>query len=262
MTQNPSQNKPIVGAQLYTCRDYAKTIPEISETLRKVAEIGYTAVQVSGFGPVDSKELAKVLSDSGLTVAGTHVGWDRFLTDIDALIEEHREWGCRHPAIGGLPGEYFSEEGLTRFLDEVQEVGARLGAAGMDFSYHNHHHELTRYSGRTWLDRLYSDSDPACVKAEIDTYWIQAGGGDPVQWIRRCAGREPLLHLKDMAMGPDKKARMAEIGEGNLNWPAILQAAEEGGVEYLLVEQDECYERTPFESLAISYEHLKEWGYR
>jgi len=108
---------------------------------------------------------------------------------------------------------------------------------------------------------LYDQADSRHLKAEIDTYWIQAGGGDPVEWIRKCAGREPLLHLKDMGITPGREVRMAEIGEGNLNWPAILKAAEQAGVEYLLVEQDNCYDRGPFESLAISYANLKEMGY-
>jgi sugar phosphate isomerase/epimerase len=98
------------------------------------------------------------------------------------------------------------------------------------------------------------------LKAEIDVYWIQAGGGDPAAWIRKCAGREPLLHLKDMAVGPGREQRMAEIGEGNMNWSAILQAAEESGVEWYLVEQDHCYGRDPFESLAISYRNLRAMG--
>jgi sugar phosphate isomerase/epimerase len=130
----------------------------------------------------------------------------------------------------------------------------------MDFSYHNHNPEQIRHGERTWLARLYEQASPKILKAEIDTYWIAAGGGDPAAWIRRVFGRQPLLHLKDMAMGPDRQPRFAEIGEGNLNWPAILQAARESGVQYLLVEQDLCYDRTPFESLAISYRNLKDMG--
>ncbi|MFC1452897.1 sugar phosphate isomerase/epimerase family protein [Verrucomicrobiota bacterium] len=254
--------KPVVGAQLYTVRDFTKTLPDIVATFKKVADAGYTAVQISGFGPVDPGDLAKAVADSGLTVAATHVGWDRFLSDLDALIDEHKAWGCRHLAIGGLPGEYFCEEGVSRFLDELTPVAKRLETEGMDFSYHNHNHELARYDGRPWLSRLYEQGAGRWLKAEIDTYWIQAGGGDPAEWIRLCAGREPLVHLKDMTITPEREIRMAEVGEGNLNWPAILQAAEDGGVEYLLVEQDSSYERDPFESLAISYRNLKAMGYR
>ena len=137
-----------------------------------------------------------------------------------------------------------------------------LAKEGMDFSYHNHSHEMARYGEKTWLAMLYEQAAPDVVKAEIDVYWIQAGGGDPALWVQRCAGREPLLHLKDMSVTPEREQRFAEIGEGNLNWPAIMDAAREGGVEWYLVEQDDCYGRDPFESLAISYKNLREMGLR
>jgi len=252
--------KHCVGAQLYTVREFTNTLPDIAETLKKVADIGYTAIQISGFGPVDLKEVNRLIVDNGLTVASTHTGWHRFLNELDEVIAEHKMWNCTHPAIGGLPQEYYSLDGLKRFLDELAPIAAKLAEEGMDFSYHNHNHELIRYGDKTWLEMLYEQADPEVLKAEIDTYWIQAGGGDPAAWILKCAGREPLLHLKDMAMAPGREQRFAEIGEGNLNWPAIMEAAAQGGVEWYLVEQDRCYDRDPFESLAISYRNLKAMG--
>jgi len=252
--------KPFLGAQLYTVREFTKTDFDLAMTLKKVADMGYTAIQISGMGPIDAKEVAKMVEDAGLTIAATHVDWNQLLNDLDMVIEKHKLWNCVHVAIGGLSGGYYSVDGLKRFLDELTPIAERLIQEGMDFSYHNHNHELVRYGKKTWLEMLYEQADPKYLKAEIDTYWIQAGGGDPAEWIRQCAGREPLLHLKDMAMAPNRQQRFAEIGEGNLNWPAILQAAAEGGVEWYLIEQDDCYERDPFESLAISYNNLRGMG--
>jgi sugar phosphate isomerase/epimerase len=96
---------------------------------------------------------------------------------------------------------------------------------------------------------------------EIDTYWITHGGGDPAQWIGRCAGRIPCVHFKDMGVGPDRQPRMAEVGEGNLNWPAILIACREADVRWYIVEQDKCY-RDPFDSLALSLGNLRQMGLR
>ena len=257
-----AKKKPVVGAQLYSVRAFTKDMPGVVESLKKVAKAGYTAVQLSGFGPVDYREVARAVRDAGLSAVSTHESWDRFMKDLDRLIEEHKAYECVHLAIGGLPKEYFTADGVKRFVDELQPVAARLAKEGMDFSYHNHNHELVKHGGRRWLDMLYEQASARMLKAEIDTYWITAGGGDPAAWVRQCAGREPLLHLKDMIITPEREQRFAEIGEGNLNWPAILAAAEEGGVEYLLVEQDNCYGRDPFESLAISYRNLTEMGYR
>ena len=253
-------NMPVAGAQLYTVREFCKTIKDVATTLEKVKAIGYTAVQVSGFGPVDPKDVDKLLDQTGVVCAGTHVSWNRYLDELDAVIEEHQMWKCSHAGIGGLPGEYRDADGIKRFLDEFGPVGAKLKAAGMDFSYHNHNHELVKLNGKTWLAALYEQADPAVLKAEIDTYWIQAGGGDPEAWVRKVAGRIPLLHVKDMCITPEREVRFAEIGEGNLNWPAIMDAAKDAGVEYCLVEQDLCYGRDPFESLAISYRNLKAMG--
>jgi len=253
--------KPVLGAQLYTVRDSTQTADDLRETLRKVREIGYTAVQLSAVGPIAPDEIAGLVREAGVTVAATHAAWPRFLEDLDGVIREHQMWDCRHTAIGGLPNDYYSEAGVPRFLEELVPVAERLAAAGLDFSYHNHDREFARCGKRTWLAQVFDGADPRHLKAELDTYWIQAGGGDPADWIRRCAGRVPILHVKDMCITPEREVRYAEIGEGNLNWPAILRAAEEGGVEYLVVEQDECYGRDPFESLAISYGNLRRMGY-
>ena len=253
--------KGVPGAQLYTVRQFTQTIEDVAETLKKVADIGYTAIQISAFGPVEPKDVARIAQDNSLTVAATHMAWDGFLKDLDTVIETNSLWGCKHPAIGGLPAEYRTAAGIERFIDELTPIAEKLAAEGMDFSYHNHNHELARYDCRkTWLETLYERADPNVLKAEIDTYWIQAGGGDPAAWLRMCAGRIPVIHLKDMCITAEREVRMAEIGEGNLNWPAIIEAAEAGGVEYYLIEQDQCYGRDPFESLAISYGNLKGMG--
>jgi len=250
----------VVGAQLYTVRQFTQTRDDIAKTLKKVADIGYRVIQISAFGSIDPKETARLAEDSGLTIASTHVAWDRFLNDLDAVIEEHLVYKCVHPAIGSLPGEYRGADGVKRFVDELGPIAEKLAQAGMDFSYHNHSHEFVRYGDKTMMDMLYEWADPSLLKFELDVYWVQHGGADPALWVRKCAGREPLLHLKDMRITPQREQRYAEVGEGNLNWEAILAAAREGGVEWYLVEQDQCYDRDPFESLAISYRNLRAMG--
>lgn len=250
----------VLAAQMYTLRKFTQSPEDIAGTLAKVRAIGYEAIQISAFGPCDPAELAKMLKGEGLAVCSTHTAWQRFVDEIDKVIEEHRMWGCKHPAIGGMPNEYRSAEGVVKFAALATDVGEKLAQAGMDFSYHNHNHEFVKVGGKTLLEMLYESSDARYLKAEIDTYWVQAGGGDPAAWIRKYAGRMPVLHLKDMVMGPDGKVRMAEIGEGNLNWPEILAAAKDAGVQWYCIEQDECYERDPFDSLKISLENLHQMG--
>lgn len=250
-----------LGAQLFTLRDFTKTRDDLARTLEKVKAIGYPAVQVSAIGKdIPPAEVAQLLKDNGLDCGATHMGWGQFQEDLDTVIETHQMWGCKHSAIGGLPGDYFSLEGVQKFIDELGPMVERLQAAGMTFSYHNHSHEFRPFDGKTWLARVYEGTAADQLKAELDVYWVTAGGGDPAAWIRQLGARQPLVHLKDMTIAEGREQRFAPVGEGNLNWPAILEACKEVGVEYYLVEQDNCYDGDPFACLESSYRFLRAQG--
>lgn len=256
-------SKCVIGAQLFTVRDFTKTIEDVAETLKKVAAIGYEAVQISAFGKVDYREVARLVADSGLTVGATHHGWDEFRNDTEAVIAKNKAWGCKHPALGGVGGEYRSFDGIKRLLDEFGPVHEKLQAEGLDFSYHNHDWEFARFDcpdNKTWLQTLLEMSEGRGVNFEIDTYWVQAGGAEPTLWLDKCAGRMPAIHFKDMCITPEREARMAPIGEGNLNWPGLLEAANAGGCEFAFIEQDRTYDRDPFECLEASFRYLRSLG--
>ena len=247
-----------LAAQLYTVRDFTNTPADIATTMKKVKQLGYDAVQCSALGVIDAHELKRIVDGEGLTICATHTDYERMRNEPQAVIDEHNLWGCKHAAIGGLPQEYRNAEGYARFAKDASKVGKRLAEGGLTFSYHNHSFELERFNGRTGLELLYEESDPKYFNSELDTYWIQHGGGDPAAWIRKLKGRADIIHLKDMAMDGHTQL-FAEVGEGNLNWPAILDACKEAGVEWYIIEQDTC-QRDPFESLGISLRNLKEMG--
>lgn len=250
----PASTSTAIAAQLYTLREFTKTPGDIAETLRKVKAIGYDAVQLSALGPIDPAELRNLLDDAGLEVCATHVPFDRLRTDLGQVIEEHRVWGCEYIALGAAPTEYRNAAGYRRLARELTAIGRELADAGITFAYHNHSFELARFDGVTGLEIVLNETDPAAVAAEIDTYWIQHGGGDPADWISRLAGRVPLVHLKDMVVDDDGPT-FAEVGRGNLNWPSILHACRTAGVRWHIVEQDRCA-GDPFDSLRISLENL------
>jgi sugar phosphate isomerase/epimerase len=251
--------KPVLAAQLYTVRRFTQTAEGLATSLKKVRAMGYTAVQISGIGPIPDAEVKPMLDDVGLTVCNTNVRAAWPWHDLDPIIAQHHLWKCQHVAVGSMPQEYrVSEEGFRRFAAEANEIGERLGQAGLTLSYHNHSFEFVHFGKRTGLDLIYQETDPRYLKAELDTYWIQHGGGDPAAWIRKFSNRMPVVHFKDMVIC-NGQPTMAEVGEGNLNWPAILQACREAEVEWYAVEQDEC-QRDPFESLKISYDNLKAMG--
>lgn len=251
--------KPVLAAQLYNVREFTKTASDLAVTLKKIRAIGYTAVQISAIGPIPDAEVKSMLDDNGLTVCITHVRLPWVWQDLDTIIAQHRLWNCKHVAIGSMPPEYrANEDGFRRFSAQANAIGKKLHAAGLTFSYHNHSFEFVRFGKRTGLDLIFEETDPRYVQAELDTYWIQHGGGDPIGWIKKMNRRMPVVHLKDMVI-LDGKPAMAEIGEGNLNWRGILQACRESQVEWYAVEQDVC-QRDPFESLKISFENLNAMG--
>ena len=251
----------VLAAQLYTVRQFTQTAADLAASLQKIRAIGYQAVQVSAIGPIADAEVKAMMDDQGLTICNTHVRPSEALwNDIDGVIALHKLWNCRHVALGSMPAPFRAEgeAGYLRFAREANQIGEKLHAAGLTFSYHNHSFEFARFGKRTGLEIIYAETDPRYLQAEIDIFWVQHGGGDPAEWIRKMSGRMPVVHLKDMIMFNDQQT-MAEVGEGNLNWPAIVQACRAAGVQWYAVEQDIC-QRDPFESLKISYNNLKAMG--
>jgi sugar phosphate isomerase/epimerase len=249
-------NRHQLAAQLYTLRDHCQTPAAIAATLPKVRALGYEAVQVSGIGPIPEADLARLLRDNGLTCCATHEAGDRLLGEPQRVVDRLRALGCTitaYPYPGGVKLETLADvRDLARRLNAAGQV---FHAAGMQLCYHNHHIEFRRFEGRTMLEILYAETDPRYLLGEPDTYWIQYGGGNPVAWCERLRDRLPIIHLKDLVVTHDNQVTIAEIGNGNLDWPSILRAAAAAGCQWYCVEQDTCA-GDPFDSLRQSFEYL------
>ncbi len=247
-----------VGVQLYTLRDYLKTPKDIAATLKKVREIGYQAVQVSGMGAIDEGELAVMLEGEGLVCAATHEPGDTILTTPCKVVDRLGKLGCKYTAYPYPAGiDMSSTRSVYDFALRLNAAGKAMYEAGMVLTYHNHSMEFQRVDGKLILDIIYDSTDPRYVQGEIDTYWVQHGGCDPVAWCKKLAGRLPLLHMKDYCITGGNVPTFAEIGSGNLDWKAIIAAAEKSGCQWYLVEQDTC-PGCPFESLKKSFDYIKE----
>ena len=250
------------GAQLYTVREYCRTTEGLSETLKKVADIGYTSVQLSGVCAYDPDWMADELRKNGLVCAVTHYNPELIRTAPEQTVSDHKKFGCRYVGIGCMPGGLGRPEDYDNFVANYKDAARRIAAAGGYFMYHNHHMEFMRAAdGRLYIEKLAEAFAPEEMGFTLDTYWVQYGGGDPAQWLEKLAGRVPCIHLKDMAC-VDRQPRMAPIGEGNINFDRALAAAEAAGTQFALVEQDDCYGDDPFDCLRRSYEYLKAQGLR
>lgn len=250
----------ILGAQLYTLRDHCKTLEDFAETLKKVAQIGYTSVQVSGVCPYEGEWLAEELKKNGLTAPITHTPYAEITEQTEKTLKKHEAFGCRRIGLGSAPGGT-TDETFPAFLEGVAPAVHYFAQNGAKFYYHNHWREFNRSKedGRYFMEKLCDTFSPEELGIVLDTYWVQYAGGDPAAWIRSLKGRVDCVHFKDMVY-EEKEHRMRPVGEGNLNWTGILQACKESGTEYIFVEQDNCYGEDPFDCMARSYRFLNAFG--
>lgn len=246
-----------IAAILYTVRNYVTTADDLRRTLEKLAGIGYRAIQVSGV-PLEvmpPEQIAAACRDLGLTICATHENPDWYFNHPQRVVERLQALGTNLTAYPFPAGEDLaSPAGVDAFLDRLTAATETLANYGITLCYHNHNDEFARVGGKTIFERIYDETP---IQAEPDTYWIQAGGASPLEWVTRLASRSPLLHLKDMAIVLPREQRYAEIGLGNIDFPPIINAATDGGCQWYIVEQDECYERDPFASLELSFQYLR-----
>lgn len=246
-----------IGAQLYTVREFTQTAKDFASTIKKVADIGYTCVQVSGIGgDITAQEVAEICQSNNMEIVITHTPLDKIINQTAQVIAEHKLMGAKYVGVGALPwGTGNEKQGYDNFIKDVAPATKEIKAAGLQFMYHNHAFEFMRIGAQTAMEYIMESLPESGFT--LDTFWVQAGGADPADYIKKYAGRVDVIHLKDLVIVNDER-RMAEVYEGNLNWPAIVAAAKAAGVKYAMVEQDDCYGRDPFESLAISLANIKE----
>jgi sugar phosphate isomerase/epimerase len=257
--KRPSQ----IAVTLFTLRDFCNAPEDIVRTLARVREIGYENVQISGHGlmQVPPADLARMAEDAGLRIIGSHIALAMFRDDLKAVIARLPAWGCAYTAIPsmGVEDRATLDDWKAR-AREFSALGKTLAKEGITLQYHNHNFEFHKFNGRTGLEILYGESNPKFLQAEIDVAWVARGGGDPADWCARMKGRMDQVHLKDWMMLANEPA-WTEVGEGNLNMPAILKACKKAGVRTYIVEQDACpVTNDPFKSIEISLRNLKRLG--
>lgn len=246
-----------IGAQMYTTRESCKTLEGFAETLKRIADLGYRTVQVSGTCPYDGAWLKEQLDQNGLRCVLTHIPVPQLTGETERVIHEHDLFGCRYVGLGFWAFDPERDMSWDRWLELFPPVAKKLQDGGKYFMYHNHDREFIRENGKTYMERLVEAVPAARMGFTLDTFWVQVAGGDPAWWLERLSGRIPCIHLKDCAYGRS----MAVIGEGNINFDRVFEKAEAGGTEYMLVEQDDCHGEDPIECLRRSREYLKACGF-
>ena len=247
-----------LGVNLYSVRKFLQNEEDTRRTFAKLREIGYEVVQLSGAAPMPAETVRKISRENGLPIVCTHSPLDRILHDTDALIRDHKAYGCPVIGLGALPKELRTKEAdLHEWLATMREPVAKIRAAGLSFAYHNHDFEFLPLTDTG--NRIYDILLAECPDWELipDTYWIAFAGGDVAQTLKRIgAGRMTNVHFKDMAR--DEKRSICSCGAGVLDFASYLPLCESLGTKNILVEQDNANDADdPFGELEISYRTLR-----
>ncbi|MBQ8973322.1 MAG: sugar phosphate isomerase/epimerase [Clostridia bacterium] len=237
-----------VGLQLYSLRDAMQA--DFKGTVAKVAEMGYKGVEFAGYGGLKPAEMAQLLKDNGLTAYGSHTGGlPKTDAELDAEIEMNLAVG--NPYLVCPWQTMATHDDALRFAETMNETYAKLKPHGLKLGYHNHAHEFVVDGGEVLMDTVLSHVDPE-IFMEFDVFWVAYAGYDPLRYIRKYAGRQPLMHLKEL--GPDRKANV-ELGAGVLDFDAIVRLGQEIGTEHFIIEQEE-YTLPPIDSCKVSLDTL------
>lgn len=260
------------------------------ETMRKVSELGYHAVEVSQI-PMTAENVAEIKrasEDFDIKIAALSAAVEPMLpgmpgetltNDFEKIVNDCKTLDCNYLRIGMMPLMAMgNKDKIMEFIAKSEEFAHRLAEHGIELYYHTHHLEFQKFDGEYLLDIIKNNTTK--LGFELDVHWIQRAGVNPVEFVKGYAGRISLLHLKDYRIGQmdlseiDFKKDMAkffniftntiefaELGEGNLDIKAIMEAGLESGAQYFLVEQDDTYGRDPFECLEVSANHLRKLGY-
>jgi sugar phosphate isomerase/epimerase len=245
-----------LGLQLYTLRSL--TASDMLGTLRQVAGLGYAAVEFSGLGETPVRVLREALDGLGLRALGAHVQYAAFASSLQSVCDDLLVLGCEYAIVPSIPAEMRADPRTMRELPaQLETWAATCRDVGLRFAYHNHAFEFAALDpgGKTLFDALLG-TDPALVDLELDVFWAEYAGTDALRLIREHGDRIRLLHVKDINREQDPQD--VPVGQGSLDWGAILTAGQQNDVRWFVVEQDNP--RDPLDDVAQSLRYLERYA--
>ncbi len=255
-----------IGIQLYTLRN--EISKSVEATIKAVADAGYKQVECYGFP--NAEPMINAAKENGLAVNSTHFDWDSVVNPDDKgvrpfaeVLDKANDAGIKHLVVPYLADRNRKTLDDYKLLCErCNKAAEQAKKSGIQLSYHNHSFEFQPMEGGvTGYETMIKEFSPD-MHFEVDVFWIQLGGKDPVEMIRQLKGRVSQLHLKDlnksftppMYSGIPNEA-FEELGDGVIKMQPILDAAKDAGVKICHVEQD--HSPHPIMSIQQSIDYLK-----
>ena len=263
-----------IAIQLYSVRDDMAN--DFEGTLKKVKALGYDGVEFAGLFGKSAAEIKAMCDEIGLTPISAHVPFVGMMADPE-LLSTYAEIGCKYVVIPYLTEEYRpGNDKFNEVIEGAKMLGEKANSRGMKLCYHNHDFEFVKLDGEYALDILYNEVPAELLQTELDTCWVNVGGENPAQYIRKYSGRAEIVHLKDFVgaksenmyalIGIDEnekkdtggKFEFRPVGSGLQNFPEILEAAKDAGALWVVVEQDQpSMGLAPIECAEKSINYLK-----
>ncbi|MCI0625562.1 MAG: sugar phosphate isomerase/epimerase [Acidobacteria bacterium] len=233
------------GLQLYSLRaDFKKDVPG---TLKKVQGYGIRLVELAGTYDLAPGKFNEMLVAHGLRPVSGHFPYERFRDDAEGVAREAKVLGLEYAGCAWIPhSAQFDEKECRSAIEVFNRAGAVLAKHGLKFFYHNHGYEFQPHGQGTLFDLLVQETRPEHVRYEMDVFWIVHPGQDPAKLLAKYGKRWELMHVKDMKKGvktgdltgKSDVSNDVTLGTGQMNWPAILKAAEQAGVKYYFIEDE------------------------
>ncbi len=240
--------KPI-SLQLYTVREACAQ--DYRSTIKRVADIGYKGVEFCGYYDLSPKEYRRLMDDLGLVIGSGHMGMPN-KDNARQLIDECNTLGMKMLVSGFGPDDLKTVDGCKASAEKLNQAVALLEGSGIQLGIHNHYWEWHKVEDGRYPEDILLTEAPG-IFAQLDTYWIAVGGPDAAETVARLKSRARLLHIKDGDIEPAQP--MKDIGNGKLNWPAIINAADPNVTEWLIIELDSCA-TDMMEAVEQSYKYL------
>jgi sugar phosphate isomerase/epimerase len=246
-----------LAAQLFTVRDYLLDPSAFEQTIKRLKAIGYPAVELIPSETVNDEEVARICAEAEVQVAAAHVRGDLLITQPEAIVKKMQVLGASL-AIYAFPAgvDLSSRPEVERLASGLEQSADVLRKAGLALAYHNHAMEFFRIDGELAYD-VFRKRAPSLL-FELDVYWAQYAGMSPERWIRELGGKLASVHLKDFGVSSKHGVPpfMTEVGQGNLDFHAIVAEADRAGCRWFIVEQD-ITPGDPFESLELSFRYVQ-----
>jgi sugar phosphate isomerase/epimerase len=232
-----------IALQLYSLRNEMREDMKGSHQL--IADWGIKYIEGGGTYGMEQDEYKKFISGLGLSVIAVGADFKQLQENPQSIIDNAKAYGAKYATCFWIPhtNGQFSIKETQEAIKVFNEAGKILKDAGITLCYHPHGYEFQPYNNGTLFDELLKNAKN--YDFNMDVFWVQMGGGDPLAIMKKYPKKFPLLHLKDRAIGtPGSSDGRGDVetnvvlGTGDVDIHGLIKQAQKSGTKYLIIEDE------------------------